>query len=270
MTTTASVAPDKDRAADQADAAFAQLCELLRGAPDLTATAIGRWTARDVAAHLAGGLPIYTGLLRGEASPADTIEEIESVNDSVVASIPDRDGPALAARIEAGAADFTATVRAMTGDPELTWHGGLRIPLSSMAALMVEEASVHGHDIARAAGRPWRIRDEWAHTVFKGLLPVMPSYVSERAAGVRARIDLRLRGDSAARAVFDLADGAMTVHPGPPDGRVDCHISAAPVAFLLVSLHRMGPVRPALTGQMLAWGRKPWIGAVMTSWFRPA
>jgi hypothetical protein len=139
-----------------------------------------------------------------------------------------------------------------------------------MAALLLEEASVHGHDVATALRRPWRIRDEWAHTVFRGLLPVMPAYVSERAAGVRARIDLRLRGDPAARAVLDLADGAMTVHPGPPEERVDCHVSAAPVPFLLVSLRRTGPLRPALTGQVLTWGRKPWLGAVMTDWFRPA
>lgn len=270
MTTTASVAPDKGRAADQIDAAFAQLCGLLRGAPDLTPRAIGRWTARDVAAHLAGGLPLYCGLLSGDQPPAESIEAIEALNDDVVASVPEQDGPALAARIESAAAAFTDAVRTTDGDPELTWHGGLRIPLSSMAALMVEEASVHGYDVARALGRPWRIRDDWAHTVFRGLLPVMPSYVSDRAAGVRARIDVRLRGDPAARAVFDLADGAMTVHPGAPDAGVDCHVSAAPVPFLLVSLRRTSPLRPALTGQVLTWGRKPWLGAVMTSWFRPA
>lgn len=179
------------------------------------------------------------------------------MNEDVVASVTEQDGPALAARIESAATGFTDAVRAASGDPEVPWHGGLRLPVSSLAALMVEEASVHGLDIARALGKPWPIKDEWAHTAFRGMLPLLPSYVSDRAAGVRARVDVRLRGDDAARAVFDFADGAMTVFPGAPEGRVDCHISAAPVPFLLVSFRRQNPLRPALTGQMLTWAASP-------------
>ena len=268
MTGLASVAPDKGRAADQAHAVFAQLCALLRDTDDLSPGAVGHWTAGDVAAHLAGLLALYPRLLSGGASPAGTVDAIAAMNEQLVAAVPERDGPALATRIESAAAAFADAVRAVPGDPEVGWHAGLRVPLSSLASLMVEEASVHGYDIARAVGRPWHIRDEWAHTTFRGLLPIMPAYVSDRGARMRARFDVRLRGDPAARAVFAFADGTLTVLPGPPQGTVDCHISAAPVPFLLVTFRRIGPVRPALTGQVLAWGRRPWLGAALTGLFR--
>ena len=185
MTGLASVAPDKGRAADQAHAVFAQLCALLRDTDDLSPGAVGHWTAGDVAAHLAGLLALYPRLLSGGASPAGTVDAIAAMNEQLVADVPERDGPALATRIESAAAAFADAVRAVPGDPEVGWHAGLRVPLSSLASLMVEEASVHGYDIARAVGRPWHIRDEWAHTTFRGLLPIMPAYVSDRGARMR-------------------------------------------------------------------------------------
>ena len=41
---------------------------------------------------------------------------------------------------------------------------------------------------------------------------------------------------------------------------MDCHVSADPVALLLVSYGRRSQWVPVLTGKLLAWGRKPWLG----------
>jgi hypothetical protein len=53
------------------------------------------------------------------------------------------------------------------------------------------------------------------------------------------------------------------------DGPVDCHLLADPVAFLLVMYGRRGPVRTALTGGVLAWGRRPWLALQLPRLFRP-
>ena len=41
-------------------------------------------------------------------------------------------------------------------------------------------------------------------------------------------------------------------------GPVDCHISADPVAFLIVAYGRGSQWPPILRGKITAWGRKPW------------
>src|SRR5262249_3972164 len=62
------------RAARAAEGAARQFSALLRAGPDPGRTAVGRWTVRDVAAHVTGGAELYTQLVRGTPSPARSIE----------------------------------------------------------------------------------------------------------------------------------------------------------------------------------------------------
>jgi hypothetical protein len=55
-----------------------------------------------------------------------------------------------------------------------------------------------------------------------------------------------------------IRDGALTVTR--EDGPVDCHVSADPVALLLVAYGRRSQWGPIVTGKLVAWGRKPWLG----------
>jgi hypothetical protein len=43
-------------------------------------------------------------------------------------------------------------------------------------------------------------------------------------------------------------------------GPADCRVSADPVALLLVAYGRTSQWKPVLTGKLVAWGRKPWLG----------
>ncbi len=78
-----------------------------------------------------------------------------------------------------------------------------------------------------------------------------------RAAGVRARFDVRLRGEGRFTFVFD--DGELHVE-GVSDQPVDCHISVDPATFLLISWGRKSQWPAIARGQVTAWGRKPWLG----------
>ena len=86
-----------------------------------------------------------------------------------------------------------------------------------------------------------------------------------KAAGVRATYDIRLRGGDRCYFVFD--DGDFTVEE-PSPRRVDCHISADPVAMLLVFFARHSQWPAIATGRLMAWGRKPWLGLQLRSLLR--
>jgi hypothetical protein len=55
-----------------------------------------------------------------------------------------------------------------------------------------------------------------------------------------------------------ITDGVLDV-VGDVD-RVDCHVSADPVALLLIAYGRRSQWVPILTGKLIAWGRQPWLG----------
>ena len=78
-----------------------------------------------------------------------------------------------------------------------------------------------------------------------------------KAAGVRATYDVRIRGGDSFHFIFD--DGALEIVE-PSSRSVDCHISADPVAFLMVFWKRQSQWTAIAKGQLMAWGRKPWLG----------
>ena len=78
-----------------------------------------------------------------------------------------------------------------------------------------------------------------------------------KAAGRQATYDIRIRGGNHFHFVFD--DGALMVE-APSSRSVDCHISADPVAFLLLAFDRQSQWAAIAKGKLMAWGRKPWLG----------
>jgi uncharacterized protein (TIGR03083 family) len=256
----------RGRAVDHAEASLRGFCSVLRAAKDSDAPAIGSWKVRDVGAHMRGAFDLYPDMLRGRGSPVASVDGITAFNEQVV-SAETRTPRELADDIEQRVPDFVAAAREAGPDP-LAWHGGIPLPVESFCALLIGEALVHGYDVAQAEGAQWDLDPGAVRTAFIGLLPVIPYYVDERAAaGVRARFELKLRGEDGARAFLFFDDRRLIVEE-PAAGVVDCHISADPVAFMLVSYGRAGPVVPALTGKMLAWGRKPWLGFKIPSLLR--
>jgi hypothetical protein len=146
---------------------------------------------------------------------------------------------------------------------------GTEAPLSFLTCHMLNELTVHGLDIARAEGVPWPIDRNHAALIMLGfVLPSLhtlgPAMVITEKAG-NARFDVRLRGDGRCCMVF--ADGNFSLEASP-QGKVDCHLSADPEAFLLVAWGRSSQWPAIGKGQLLAWGRKPWLGVQLRSWLR--
>jgi uncharacterized protein (TIGR03083 family) len=258
--------PDKARALAELPASIEQFCGLIvRG--DLDGHSIGQWSASDVAAHVATTLEMNVDVACGRGSPVGTVDDVPALCQSALESVADRSPQALVKRIRRAVGELTDAVSGRDGNPEVPWHTGLLVPLSTVPALMVGEAMIHGYDIARVHGRPWTIPTRWAETILRGLLQgLRPYFLPERSAGLHADIEVRLRG-TRFRVLFSVADGKLQIAEAG-DARADCYVSGEPTALLLLLYGRTSPLRPALTGRVVAWGRKPWLALRFPRLFR--
>jgi uncharacterized protein (TIGR03083 family) len=230
---------------------------LLRADLEPEAAALGAWTARDVAVHVALGSAAFGQMLAGGGSPYDRLEDHpEQAREAVAAYEGERALPHLADEAESHMARFLAGMAELPADREIAWHAGIRVSPASLLALALGEFTLHGYDVARSNRRPWPIPSRHAHMVILGVLPVVPHYVDRQAAGdLRATFEVHV--DDLAPLLLRFDRGTLTVTEA--DGQADCRIKAKAVPFLLASYGRLTPLRAALTGQVRASGRKPWL-----------
>ncbi len=272
MTTLQQVDWSEARAA-LAEAAT-QVAALLRSVDQPEVPVLGEWNVVELATHLSHAFSIVPALARREVSPLfDDLWEQPARMVRSVADDPERDLAVLADLIEARSRDFLqATADASAADRFPWLVEGSTLSIAELTCHLLNEAVIHGYDISRAAGKPWAIDRRSAALIFLGfILPVFQALGprtmvdQEKAAGVRAAYDVRLRGGGGFSLVFD--DGAMTVE-GPSSRKVDCHLSVDPAAFLLVGWGRISQWRAIPRGQLLAWGRRPWLGLRMRGLLR--
>lgn len=251
-----------------------RLATLIRSVPDPGAASIGTWTAGDVAAHLSHVFRLDTDAIAARPLPAVTVttEGMAAFNEAKLDEDGERNPDALAERISALADEFDE-IAAGAHAATVAWLQGVRLPPSAVACHLLEECLTHGHDIARAAGRPWRIRRHHALLAVEGgalpLIAALPPDAfldKEKARSFRAAIEMRLRGGGRRTLVFD--DGSLTVtEAGTHD--VDAHLIADPATLMLVFIGRQGIAKPVLEGKVVAWGRRPWKLATMLTAISP-
>jgi uncharacterized protein (TIGR03083 family) len=233
-----------------------QAAALIRSVPDMEAPTRGLdWTVGQTAAHLVAGNRIMAGFAAGSIPPEPGVDLTE-VNLRRIEQVQERDPAALADRLVAEARRVLDQTAGRQVDDTYPFYGGATVSLAANTAILLGEYLIHGLDIARSVARPWRIDPDYARLVIAGATQVLPAYVDPDAArGVTVSYGVHVRGGP--RFTFRLAGGRPTVEPGVP-GPVDCHISADPVAFLLVSYGREPLWRPVLGGKLLSWGSRPW------------
>ena len=255
-----------DRAAAQEAVAevAAQVSTLLRSVQHPDAPALGEWTLTETAIHLSHAADAIAAMAQGGGALLTDLWGLGDLTKALVEGEATRDLGELADRIDATTARFLTIVGDAEEDGVRTWLvEGVEVPLSMLICHMLNELVVHGRDIALADGVAWPIERRRAALILTGFL--FPSMAKlgrvlvnqEAATGVKATIEVRLRGGG--RAVLRFDDGDLSVEP-VPTGAVDCHLSVDPVAFMLVGWGRIGQWPAILKGQLLAWGRKPWLG----------
>lgn len=258
-----------------------RVTDLLRSVRDPDAPAVGQWTIAEVAMHLSQAWLLVPGLVRRDLSGiyevmpslADTaggplirsLWDHEKLTDLGVQSDLERDPGVLAERIESRAQQFLAECAGLPPDEERPWHiEGATMRVVNLVGHLLNETIMHGLDIAQAERRPWRIESAHAAMVLSDFIVPVIRALDPRAlvdstygAGLHASYDLRIRGGARYHFIFD--DGSVTVEE-PSDRPIDCHISAEPAGLLMVIWARRSQWSAIARGQLVVWGRKPWIG----------
>jgi uncharacterized protein (TIGR03083 family) len=240
-----------------------EVCSLVESAPDGGLAVPGsNWNVGEVVAHLAAGTEAYVRYVTGDDEPFVDVSDIAGgsltrSNADRLQTEPERDLVALTDRLRAASSALLQASSRRHHEDVVMWNGQ-PLALGEMLGIGLAEYLLHGRDIATALSRPWIIRPDDARLVLASALPLLPLLVDPVAtAGVHARYDLRVRGGVSV--ALTVSDGELTV--ANADGRpVDCHVSADPVALVLVAYGRRSQWPAILTGKLLAWGRKPWLG----------
>jgi hypothetical protein len=259
---------------------------LMRSISDPGVPAVGQWNLAEVAMHLSQVWILVPGLARRDISrfravvpsiagdsPIRDMWDSADMNALGIKSDPERDLTVLADRIEERAEEHLGECVGHSPDEPRSWTiEGTTVPLSALTCNLLNETVMHGYDIAHAAGRKWRIEPTHAAMVVRQFFVPVAQTVdprtfvnAEKAAGLQATYQLHLRGDGRLNWVFD--NGSLRIEE-PPARRVDCHISADPAAFFMVFWDRQSQWNAITKGQLVAWGRKPWLGLKFRSLIR--
>lgn len=262
---------------------------LLRSVRDPGAPAVGQWNLAETAMHLSQVWIGVPAMVRQDLSPVyevlpsiasvagkSLIRDLWELGDLMVLAVksdPERDLAVLADRIEERAEEYFDGCAGHSPDELRSWMvEGTTLPLWALTGHLLNETLLHGYDIARADGRTWRIEPAHAAMVLERFFIPATQQLNARAlvngskaADIRATYDIRIRGGESFHFIFD--DGELTIAE-PSDRSVDCHISADPVAFLMVVWNRQSQWPAIATGKLMAWGRKPWLGFQLRSLMR--
>jgi uncharacterized protein (TIGR03083 family) len=214
------------------------------------------WTVGETAAHVWLMVSRYPGLFGEQHHHMRDIETSGIANTEQICSISERNPATLADMIERDTPTLINAFRAHSGE-KMNYVAGVRAGSSSVGALVVGEFVIHGWDIAQALNLPWRIGHDEALVMARGAAEVTPMYIAPGAADFRGTIAVKLRGGL--HMTMRFADGAVQLTEGI-NGPADCRIWADPVTFVLTSYGRSGRWGLALTGKVMAYGRRPWLG----------
>lgn len=273
-------AVDSGQARDALREEVARVTALLRSVRTPDAPALGEWTLAEVAMHLSQAFMYVPGLADGIVAPGgaavpardggggsfiDDVWDLGAVTVDAVNGDDERDLSVIADRIDTRAVEFLERAARCADGDRCGWMvAGTTVALPVLTCHLLSETIVHGGDIARADGQRWPVEPARAAMVVDGfLIPVLQALGpramvdQEAAAGLRATYDVRVRGGGRHHFVFD--DGALTI-TDPSLRRVDCHISADPVAMLAAAWGRRSQWPAIATAKLVAWGRRPWLG----------
>jgi uncharacterized protein (TIGR03083 family) len=235
------------------------------------------WNVGQVATHMLSVYGVFAAAIRGEDLTSmftglgtwPTMPKQLAVTNDHILAIMKFDSPAQAGAMLAEAAvsvlDALADADFEQNVPT-PWYGPtVTRTIGTLAALVGTETLVHRRDIELALERRSTIDRHTAKltvpTVMSQMLPLLVN--QETTGGVTISYEIRLRG--AARFRLDISEGTATT--GPIGGPVDCVLSLTPVASLMASFARVPRWKLILSGQILSFGRRPWLGLRFHNYF---
>ncbi|SED74666.1 TIGR03083 family protein [Amycolatopsis tolypomycina] len=243
----------------------------VENAPDPHANAVGDWSVVETAAHVGWIALVYTAMVKGDGGPlplpeleepmaSANIETVGAMNEVAMTAYPERDPHRLAARLRADIAEVLQISRDYDPEKPIWWLGGSRVPVAGLLAHLVNELSIHGQDIARAGGRPWRIdpahEGMFLELFFVGMVRNDVGRLLDYAKPSPRRITVEFRSAYTAPVVMVLQHGGLRV--AEPDGAADVRLTFDPAVLVPMMFGRISPPRAVLSGKVRVGGRRPW------------
>jgi hypothetical protein len=259
-------------------AEVARVVTLLRNTPDPPPRPAGEaWGFAEIATHLSHGWMTLPQLSQGDVAPIIDLvgqsaithpSEMGALTEGAVAADPERDPLALADRIETAASAYLATCSDDDVTKTTQWIvDDVMAPVPMFTAHLLSETVLHGLDLARAAGRPWRVEPAHASMALHEFLVPVIHRIPERLIDAdalrcdRIVLDIRLRQAPRLRLRFEN-DGLHADDPADR-GSVDAHIATDPATFLVYLWGRRSLAQTLVRGRMVVWGRAPWRAVSM-------
>jgi hypothetical protein len=247
---------------------------LLEATPDPSVPATEHWSAAETAAHVTGVIWNYTVLATDSTAPlpipearehirATTVDNLHTdLNPVSLRAYPERDMARLAERLRSSVAEILARTADAAPDGTIDWLGGSRLPLAGVLAHMMNEMHIHGRDIAQGVGAPWQIPDDEAGLFFDLFIVELVRHgtgilLDDPGPLRRGRIAVEFRSGHTVPATIVLDTGVVSAEE--PSGDADVRIRFRPAALNLMLFHRTSMMRTAMSGTVVAYGRRPWL-----------
>ncbi|WP_327029576.1 maleylpyruvate isomerase family mycothiol-dependent enzyme [Micromonospora sp. NBC_01740] len=246
--------------------------DLVRATPP-EAMATAHWSVADTLAHVGSLAWYYACLVDPDHPPLPvpglhrqlpdvTVDTVADFNDVLLRHLTEREPQALADRLRADVGRLLAVCEGQRPDETVPWLGGARVPLAGLCAHLVNELLIHGHDVARVAGRPWSLPGRDAALFMELFVAgvVRHGYgrlIDGGAPPSERPVVVEFRSAYAAPVRLLLHRGRMTF--ADPGARADARIDHDPGTLNLMMFGRVSRARAVLTGKVRVSGRRPWL-----------
>lgn len=241
---------------DRVHQAHRRFAALLSVTPPRTEVAGSDWTAGEVAGHVLTVLRRYTR--RDLDSSEGLSPDPNGVAGINAVALEDLELTNVAEVLDCVWRELADLERILPRSTDLNrrypFHSGQQVDAAGWLGNLIGEFLVHGHDVARARGKAWKIGSRNAALALNVVIQAAPGYVSPDAPG-----DLRLevRTPETRPWVIDLADGEAVSRAATGEP-VDVRLFARTEPLLLNLYGRRGIVRTTLHGAAVVGGRRPW------------
>lgn len=229
-----------------------------------------KWTLGETAAHVVQTIRLHAECVGGAVTPkqfdiATLGGFLADQNDQRITQLPERDSTRLAELIRDGLSDFETASAGRSETYGVSYPGGYTLEFALTCATLLAEILVHGYDIARSLRARWTISPDHARLAINSIPAMLPLGIDPVGSStISGTAHVRIRGGEC----FSITIRSGAASSDRCEGRPDVRISAAPVPYLLASYGRISPVAPALAGQIISWGRKPFFPLQLQRAFR--
>ena len=225
--------------------------------------------AQQVVAHVLCIAHRYQAIAEGrDFHRAGQPRELDQINqdelEAAIAPIPD-----LVDQLEALAPVMDAYFDDLADEYAVEFHCNIAVSGTISQINWLFELVLHGDDIARATGAPWKIRERDMLFILRECIEVAPGYLRGDIPLV-TDISVALQIPHGRPYVMHVHDGIAEAHARQPSDRPDVVLKAPASTMARLLLHRIGPFAATRQGLRIVGGRRPWKAMKLLSAFERA